>query len=89
MLTMKKELSVELSFANRVKIAVSQMGEGLSNLYSAVMEEHFSVSQSWKILNASLALVSLVFLPFSLLPRLAMLGWFLYALRECKRAGLK
>lgn len=86
---MKKEIIVSESWIIRVLVAVSSVGQNLAALYSYLLEESISVSQAWKIMHASVALVFLVFTSTSVEMRFAMLGWFLFTLWDCKKAGLK
>lgn len=81
---MKKEMTLTVTLADRVRMAVQFLGEYLSQVYSWVMEEPVSVSQSWKILNASAALVVTAFFPLSIPVRLLSLCWFIHGLLICR-----
>lgn len=64
--------------------------EMLASLFSQIMEEPVSVRQSWCILHVAVVLLLLVFTSgLPVLLHFAMCGWLLYALWECKRAGLR
>lgn len=86
---MKNEMTMPMSLSARIRQHIQSVGEGLSQLYSAIMEEPVSVSQSWKIMHASVALVVTAFFPLSLPLRMLSVVWMLYALLDCKRSGLK
>ncbi len=86
---MKNEMTMPMSLSARFREYIQSVGEGLSELYSAIMEEPISVSQSWKIMHASVALVVTAFFPLSLPFRLLSVVWMLYTLFDCKRSGLK
>lgn len=82
---MKKEMTLNVTFADKIRMAIESAGEYLSEVYSFVMGEAVSVSQSWKILNASTALVVTAFFPLSIPMRLLSLCWFIHALLLCKK----
>lgn len=86
---MKNEMTMPMSLSARIRQYIQSVGLGLSQLYSAIMEEPISVAQSWKIMHASVALVITAFFPMSLPFRLLSVVWMLYTLLDCKRSGLK
>lgn len=86
---MRNEMIMPMSLVARTKLFIQSVGEGLSQIYSAVMEESVSVTQSWKILHASTALVVTAFFPMSLLLRILAVGWMIYTFQECRKCGLK
>lgn len=86
---MRNEMLLPLSLGARMRNYIQSAGEGLSQMYSLLMEEPVSVAQSWCILHASLAVVCTVFLPLPLSLRILSTVWMLRALCACRQSGLK
>lgn len=71
------------------KMAMSRV-EPFAKFLSGLVEEELSPFQALLVLQAVLSFTVLVFsVCVPLFPRLLLLAWFLFALWQCQRAGLR
>lgn len=86
---MKKEISLRRSRTNYAKSILMNHAERIAGFLSVLVEEEISPLQVLYIFQAVLSFIVLVFsVCVPLLVRLLMLAWFIFSLRQCKRAGL-
>lgn len=72
----------EMTFTASNKVSMIQ---GIANMYSNILEQEVTTSQTWCLLNAQAAFVSLLLCscgPLAL--TLLSIGWFTSALMKCK-----
>lgn len=86
---MKKESTFQPSRIDYVKKLMMNRAERFAGFLSMLVEEEISPLQGLYILQAVLSFTVLVFSVYvPLVVRLLMLVWFVFSLRQCKRAGL-
>ncbi|MBO5251724.1 MAG: hypothetical protein J6B31_06995 [Bacteroidaceae bacterium] len=85
---MKKEMSIRISFKERIKLCINGWAETLAEAMSSCIEERISPSQALRILHAVIAFTVLVFSYTHALLSVLFLIWFVLTLIDCKRAGV-
>lgn len=85
---MKKEMSIRISFKERIKLCINGWTETLAEAMSSCIEERISPSQALRILHAVIAFTVLVFSYTHALLSVLFLIWFVLTLIDCKRAGV-
>ena len=85
---MKKEMSIRISFKERLKLCINGWAETLAEAMSSCIEERISPSQALRILHAVIAFTVLVFSYTHALLSVLFLIWFVLTLIDCKRAGV-
>jgi len=87
---MKKAITLRRPLADRIKSLVMKQAEPFAKFLSELVEEEISPFQVLLVLQAVLSFTALVFsVCVPLFLRLLMLAWFLFALLQCRRVGLR
>lgn len=86
---MKKEVSLRLSWIERVKLSLVGWADAYASLLSFCLEEEISAGHALRITHAMLAFTFLVFSCGNALLSVLFLVWFVLTLRDCKRAGIR